>query len=276
MLMNDIRFAVRQLRRGPGFAVTVVLTLALSVGVATAVFCVIDAVILRPLPYAHPERIVDIQTRSRSGYTQPASWPSHTDERAQSQGFAALAGYSDFGQLTVETPPSGPVLLDGVRSTDNFFQVFGVQPLLGRTYIAGEEAEGKNDIAVLSYEAWQGYFGGSRDVLGQAVKLDGRAYTVIGVMPAGFRFPLSKRDAIYTPLHLNQDWMHGRGNHWLRTAAQLKDGVSLEHAQADLAQRESGTLLVTALALIAAGVMAALIPARRAASIDPMQALRTE
>jgi putative ABC transport system permease protein len=155
MLAQDVRYALRQLRRSPGFAFTVVLTLALSVGAATAVFCVIDAVILRPLPYAHPERIVNIESRSRSGYTQPASWPSYRDERAQARAFAALAGYSDFFKMTMETPTSGPVLIPAVHSTDNLFQVFGVQPLLGRTYASGEEQDGRNEVAVLSYGTWQ-------------------------------------------------------------------------------------------------------------------------
>src|SRR5215472_8810405 len=123
MLTNDLRFAVRQLRRGPGFALTVILTLGLSVGVATAVFCVIDAVILRPLPYANPERIVNLETLSRSRYTQPASWPGYVDERAQARSFAALAGYVNYFQRTVETPESGPVLLHGVNASDNFFDV---------------------------------------------------------------------------------------------------------------------------------------------------------
>jgi predicted permease len=232
---QDVRYAIRQLRRAPGFALTVALTLALSVGVATAVFCVIDAVILRPLPYAHPERIVDIESRSRSGYFQPASWPGYQDERAQAHAFAALAGYVDFFQVTVETPSNGPVLLDAVRSTDNFFQVFGVKPMLGRTYLPGEEVEGKNDVAVLSYEAWEKYFGSDKNTLGHAIQLDGHAYTVIGVMPGGFRFPLNMRDEIYTPLHMEgRDWMHGRGNHWLRTVARLKEGANLSQAQADL------------------------------------------
>src|SRR5436305_4745709 len=150
MFIQDLRYALRQVRYAQGFAVTVALTLALSAGVATAVFCVVDTVILRPLPSAQPERIVSIQSLSRSGYTQPASWPSFRDERAQAHGFAAFAGYNDFFQATVQTPSSGPVLLDTVHSTDNFFQVFGVQPLLGRTYLAGEEQDGKNEIAVLS------------------------------------------------------------------------------------------------------------------------------
>ncbi|MGA2538686.1 MAG: ABC transporter permease [Terracidiphilus sp.] len=236
MLFQDLRFALRQLRRAPGFAVTVVLTLALSVGVATAVFCVIDAVILRPLPFANPDKILSIESKSRSGYGQPASWPSYVDERAQATAFAALAGYADYFTYTVETPSSGPVLLDAVRSTDNFFRVFGVQPLLGRTFLPGEEQAGKNDIVVLGYDTWQTYFNGDREILNRAVKLDGRTFTVIGVMPAGFRFPLSIRNAIYTPMHLDRPWMNGRGNHWLRTVARLKDGVTLEQAQADLSR----------------------------------------
>jgi putative ABC transport system permease protein len=233
-LWIDLRYALRQLRRGPGFAATVVLTLALSVGVATAVFCVIDAVIVRPLPFVHPERIVVVQTMSRSRYQQPHSWPTYQDERKQAHSFAALAGYMDYFQVTADTPSSGPVLIDSVRSTDNFFQVFGVKPLLGRTYLPGEEQDGRNDVAVLSYDLWQRYFDGDRSIVNRSVKLDGRAYTVIGVMPAGFRYPLSHRNAIYTPLHLDQPWMIGRGNHWLQVVGRVRDGVTIGQAQADL------------------------------------------
>lgn len=236
MLLQDVRYALRQFRRAPGFTLTVVLTLALSVGVATAVFCVIDAVILQPLPYDHPARILDIVSRSHSGYTQPASWPSYADERAQAHAFAALAGYNDYMSYTADTPSAGPMLLDSVRSTDNFFTVFGVHPLLGRTYLPGEEQEGKNDVAVLGYDTWQNYFSGDRNIINRTVKLNGRAFTIIGVMPAGFRFPLNKQNVIYTPLHLNEPWMKVRGDHWLRTVARLKDGVSLNQAQADLSQ----------------------------------------
>ncbi|MFZ0393187.1 MAG: ABC transporter permease, partial [Terracidiphilus sp.] len=236
MILQDIQYAMRQMRRAPGFALTVVLTLALGVGVATAVFCVIDAVILRPLPYAQPQRMVAIDATSGSGYQQPASWPSYQDERAQTRSFAALAGYINYFQFTVDTPSDGPVLLDGINGTDNFFQVFGVKPLMGRTYLPGEQEEGKNDVVVLGFDAWEKYFGGDKNIVGRAIKLNERAYTVIGVMPAGFRFPLYERDAIYTPMHLDKPWMKGRGNHWLRTVGLLKDGVTIQQAQADLQQ----------------------------------------
>jgi len=214
---------------------TVALTLALSVGVATAVFCVIDAVILRPLPYAHPERIVSMETRAGSGYTQPASWPSYVDERTQSTSFKALAGYFRWRDVTMETP-SGPVVLQGVHTTDNFFDVFGVPALVGRTFLPGEQEEGKNNIVVLSYDAWQKHFNGASNVVGKAARLNGSAYTIVGVMPAGFRFPLSVHDAVYTPVSRNLvPWMPHRGSHWLRTVGRLKDGVSVEQAQADMA-----------------------------------------
>jgi predicted permease len=234
---HDLRYALRQLRRAPGFAFTVVLTLALSIGVATAVFCVFDTVMLRPLPYDHPERIVDLQAISRSGYNQPSSWPSYKNEREQARTFASLAGYDAYRKATVETPLSGPVSLDCVRSSDNFFQVFGVKPILGRTYAPGDEQDGKNDIVVLSYEVWQKYFGGDRDVLNKTVKLDGRTSSVIGVMPAGFRFPLGIRNAVFTTRIFGGAYAtENSGSHWLMTVGRMKEGVSIHQAQADLTQ----------------------------------------
>ena len=233
-LPRDLRYAIRQLRKAPGFAFTVVLTLALSVGVATAVFCVIDAVILRPLPFANADKIVFVQAHSRSGFQHPASWPNYKDERAELKTFQALAGYMDFRKITIETPSNGPVSLDSVRSTDNFFQVFGVQPILGRTFLPGEREDGKNDIAVLSYDAWQKYFGGDRNVLNKTVKLDGRVTTVVGVMPAAFRYPLNLHNTIYSPRLITDEWMQNRGANWLRTVGLIKSGATIQQAQADL------------------------------------------
>jgi len=234
-LLHDLRYAVRQLRKSPGFAVTIVLTLALSVGLATAVFCVLDAVVLRPLPFPGPDRIVELQSQNNSGgYLQPASWPSYQDERAQASAFKALAGHFRWREAAAETP-DGPTVLQSVRTTDNFFDVFGVPAMLGRTFLPGEQAPGKNDVVVLSYETWAKHFRSDRNVVGSAVRLDGRAYTIVGVMPAGFRFPMNSRDAIYTPIHLDAaQWMQARGGHWLQTIARLKDGVSVQAAQADL------------------------------------------
>ncbi len=234
LVFKDLQFALRQLRRAPGFALIVVLTLGLSVGVATAVFCVIDAVILRPLPFADQQQIVAVEATSRSGYEQPASWPSYLDERRQATAFSALAVYMDFFKMTLETPDGSSVALNSVQGSDNFFKVFGVRPILGRTFLPGEEQTGKNDIAVLSYEVWQQHFNGDAGIVGRTVRLNAKPFVVIGVMPAGFRFPLGRRNAVYTPMHVDQPWMLERGNHWLRTVGRVKDGLTVTQAQANL------------------------------------------
>jgi putative ABC transport system permease protein len=233
--MQDIRFALRQLKRSPGFAVIVVLALSIGIGAAAAVFSVIDAVLLKPLPFAHQERLVSPNTTAREGYTQPWSYLSYLDARSQLKTFDALAGYWSFHKINLEGP-SGPVSLNAVKGTDNFFTVFGVKPILGRTYLPGEDQAGKDDVAVLSYEVWQTNFGGRADVVDKVVRLDGMPYTVIGVMPAGFRFPLSARNAIYTPLHADPSWKANRGSHWMLTVGLLKAGVSIEQGQADFAR----------------------------------------
>jgi putative ABC transport system permease protein len=232
-LIQDIRFSLRQMRKAPGFTVVVILTLSLGIGAAAAVFSVIDAVLIRPLPYAHQERLVLPVLTARTGETLPSSYLGYLDVRAQLRTFDAFAGWTSFGNLNLEGP-SGPVSLRAVKTTDNFFNVFGVKPLLGRTYLPGEDQPGKDAVTVLSYEVWQSNFGGQPDAIGKVVRLDGTPYTVIGVMPRGFRFPLGALDAIYTPLHTNPAWAKARGMHWMRTVGLLKPGISIEQGQADM------------------------------------------
>ena len=233
-ILQDVRYAIRQLRKSPGFAVIAVLTLSLGVGAATAIFSVVDAVILRPLPYHQPDRIYVPQTLSGQGYTQPFSLPSFRDFRAQNHVFAAVAGVSSYQGVNLQTP-SGPIALQWVQSSDDFFDVFGVAPILGRSFRPGEDQPGKNDVAVLSYDVWQTNFNGRTSVLGQTLELNGHPYTCIGVMPAGFRYPLSVRHAVYTPLHPDPLIVARRGDHWLPAVGRLKPGVTRQQAQADLA-----------------------------------------
>jgi predicted permease len=230
---QDVRYAFRKLRRSPGFALTAILTLALGVGATTAVFSVIDAVLLRPLPFPDSHSIVVPESRSRSGYTQPASLPSYRDERAQQHTFSALAGYNDFSGVNLESS-HGPVALHATKGTDNFLDVFGVRPILGRTFLPGEDQPGRDDVVVLSHEVWQRDFQADPKVIGRVARLDGHPYTVIGVMPADFRFPLGRRNAVYTPLHADPLLVERRGAHWLRTIGRMKTGVSRQQAQADL------------------------------------------
>ncbi len=287
MLMQDVRYALRQVRQAPGFALTVVMTLALSVGVATAVFCVIDTVILRPLPYAHPERIVSIQSMSRSGYTQPASWPSFRDERAQVHAFAAFAGYNNFFKATVETPTSGPVLLDTVHSSDNFFQV--LIPALRSAIrevdptVPFKEASTMTEVVseTLVFERMESWLFGIFAGLALLLALVGLHGLVSHEVEQsrrdiGVRMALgASRQSILAMVLRRVAWMLAGGTAAgivLTIFARRLIGIVIYFE----AQKEAGGLLFIALLLVAVGLLASLLPAARAASIEPMQALRTE
>ena len=232
-LMQDVRYAVRQLRLSAGFSVIVVLTLALTIGMSTAVFSSIYAVLIRPLPFDRPERIVSLQTWSPQGYTQPAAYPEYRDWRRENHVFAALSVFNSYGSANFEGS-SGPIALAKVESSDNFFDVFGIPPLLGRTFAKDEDQPGKNDVAVLSYEVWQQQFASQPSVIGRTIRLDGLSYTVVGVMPAGFRYPINLRNAIYTPLRMPKELAESRGSHWLPVIARLREGIPPGQAQADM------------------------------------------
>ena len=231
-LIQDLRYSIRQIQKNPGFAFTTVLTLALAIGVTTVVFSVLYATLIQPLPYNHPDRIVFLQGISPQGYDQPASYPEYLDWKRENKSFTTLAGYST-GSSNFEGP-AGPQPIHTVGTTDGFFNVFQVAPLLGRTFAAGEDEPGKNNVAVLSYEVWQQTFAKAESVIGQTIKLDGQIFTVIGVMPAGFRYPVNQHNTIYTPLQITKEQREARGNHWMPTIARLKDGFSLQTAEADM------------------------------------------
>lgn len=232
-MLQDLKYSLRQLRKSPGFTLTALMTLALGTGVTAAVFSVIYAVMIQPLPYADPESIVVPQTYSPQGYGQPASYPEYLDWRNRNHSFSALAAVSGFRTINLEGP-NGPVSLRLTQGSDNLFDVFGVNPILGRTFSPGEDQPGKNNVVVLSYEVWQQDFGGAQDAVGRTVRLDGLPYSVIGVMPAGFRYPVSQRNAIYTPLHMIDELRTSRGDHWLPTVGRLKPGITSAQAKGDM------------------------------------------
>ena len=232
-IRQDLRFALRQLRKSPGFTVVAILTLALGIGAATAMFSVIYATVLRPLPFHDPDRILFVETHAAASYVQPASWPAYLDERAQNQSFEYLAGFSQFAGVNVDTG-SQVVHLHNTSTSDHFFDVFGVPPLLGRTFLPGEEQDGRNNVTVLSYEVWQQNFGGNPSVVGTSIHIDGFPYTIVGVMPAGFRFPLGTPNLVYTPLRLSKELLTSRGDHWLQVVGRVKPGLSVQQAQADM------------------------------------------
>jgi putative ABC transport system permease protein len=232
-LLQDLRYGMRQLMNSPGFAMVSVLALSLGVGVATALFSVMDAVLLRPLPFAHQERLEVLSMNAPWGSLPAFSYPAYLDLRTQMKSFDALAGYAGgIDKMNLEAP-AGPVSLRVIRGTDNFFELFGVKSYLGRTYLPGEDQSGKDDVVVLSYEVWKRDFAGNLNAVGSSVRLGGNPYTVIGVMPPEFRFPLSARDVIYTPLHPSPVQRESRAWYWLRVIGSLKTGVSREQAASD-------------------------------------------
>ena len=235
-LLNDLRYAIRQLRKSPGFAFTAILTLALGIGATAAMFSVMDAVLLHPLPYNDVGSIVSVKTYSR-GYSlhdpSPPSWPAYQDMRRLNKTFSAFAGVQTQGGVTLDQGNQA-VYLPATQGTDNFFSVFGVAPLLGRTFLPGEDKAGRNDVVVLSYEVWRQDFGGDHAIVGHTVHLDGTPYTVIGVMPAGFRYPIGVPNLVYTPLHVSPYLIEHRGTHWLDTLGRFAPGVTLAQAQADM------------------------------------------
>lgn len=231
--VQDLRYALRQLRKSPGFAAVAVLTLAVGIGATAAVFSVIDGVVLRPLPYNHVNRIVDVQTRSGSDTEQPISWPAYREIRKLSTSFEALAGYEDYWGMTLSVGKQAQYL-NVTQGSDNFFDVFGVRPLLGRTFLPAEDQPGKNDVVVLSYDVWQQTFNADREVVNKVVRLDGRPYVVIGVMPPGFRFPLHKTSLIYIPMHVRPHWDTDWGTNWLLTVGRLKPETTMEQAQTEM------------------------------------------
>ncbi|ADW68720.1 ABC transporter permease [Granulicella tundricola] len=231
---SDLRFAIRQLRRSPGFSLLAIVTMALAIGVSTAVFSVLDAMVVRPLPYKNPDSIVVLRTWSPQGYGQPASWLQYLDWRRENKTLSALAGYG-MDSINMESGQSATPVR-AVSGTDNFFDVFGVQPMLGRTFRTGEDKAGHNDVVVLSYELWKQTFGADRNIVGSKIRLDGTPTEVIGVMPAGFRYPLSVSNALYRPFHLPATRIATRGQHFLPTIGRLKDGVTMSQAEADMGQ----------------------------------------
>jgi putative ABC transport system permease protein len=229
--LQDIRFAFRMLRKNIGFTTVAVMTLALGIGANTAVFSVVYGVLLRPLPYAEPDRLVWIRetNASRSG---TASLPNFFDLQQQNRSFQSMAAYgSGAAPMTGAGDPENVTL---TLDTGELFNILGVQPELGRALNKQDQGTGHDHVIVLSHALWMRRFGGNPAAIGTAIKLDGEEYYIVGVMPASFRFPLVSTDA-YIPLVVPPNVTTQRGAHYLDVIGRLKDGVTLPQASADAA-----------------------------------------
>jgi putative ABC transport system permease protein len=235
-LARDVRYAVRQLRKSPGFTITVILTLALGIGANTAIFSAVQATLLRTLPYPHADQIISIQDSRLQGQSTGGlvSVPRFFDLQSQNNSFAALALFY-FENPTLIAGSRLPESLNGVGASGQFWRVFGAQPLLGRTFNDRDDRKNSPNIAVLSYGAWQRLFGGNPDAIGRQVTIERKATTIIGVMPSGFDYPHGTD--IWQPSHFDPaDWgkYRGDGTRSMNVFARLKPNVSLQAAQNNL------------------------------------------
>jgi putative ABC transport system permease protein len=223
-LLQDLRYAARMLLKNPGFASIAVITLALGIGANTAIFSVVNSVILRPLPYQEPERLV--------AFGSNQSVPEVTDLKAWSQSFAEIGGNTQ--QPLDYTGGSEPLQWTAGLVTGGFFRMLGAQPLLGRVITEDDDRRGGPFVVVLSNALWLRQFGGDPAVVGKTVALSGNSYTVVGVMPSDFKTPRGETD-LWAPAQVVSPLAAAyRGVHFLRTYARLKPGVSLEQAQSEM------------------------------------------
>ena len=230
-VLQDVRYALRWLGRNPIFTVAVITTLSLGIGATTAVFSVVDSVLLRPLPYPNSERIVRIwNTFSPRGMTEiPLSEPEFLEYR-RSQSFAHVAGFS-LGTVTL-TGTGDPLRLVANWGTSEFFSVLGTQPILGRFFSSQEQQAGHSHVVVLSYKLWQNRFGSNPEIVGSSVLLNGDSCVVVGVMPSSFRFPSEDVD-VWQPLPISPA-SSNLGNHYLNLVGDLKPQATLDQARAEM------------------------------------------
>ena len=240
MLLKDVRFALRMLRKNPGFTTVSLLTLALGIGANTAIFSVINAVLLEPLPYREPDRLVTVCEQSLSrGFSQVTVTPANLQAwREQNSVFSELGGeiFASFNLTGLQKPQH----INAAATTANFFSIFGVAPLLGRTFYTGDKANGERRVAVLSYKFWWSCFAGDRKIIGRPIILGGATYTVVGVMPQTFKIFALHTFGLPTGEVEPQLWVPYEGPmnearyHFFACFARLKSGISLAQAQSEM------------------------------------------
>jgi putative ABC transport system permease protein len=236
-LKQDVRFAVRQILRSPGFAFIAVFTLALGIGANAAIFSLVDAIILRPLPYPNPRQLVGLgQWRNQAGvgYVQTGvSAPNMADIATQTKIFQKV-GYYRWSGFNI-TESNRPETITGIKSSLDLLPMFGIQPLMGRLFTPQEMQPGHDQVAIIGHRLWQQRYGSDPAIVGKTVDLDLRRYTIVGVMPARFRFTWDQEMDVFVPLALTPDEVSeaARGTtRDLEAQARLQPGVSVKQAQA--------------------------------------------
>lgn len=236
-LLQDVRYSVRMLWRSPGFTAVAVLTLALGIGANTAIFSIVNATLLRPLPYKNPHQIVMVWGTNPGGFgwrgKSGFSALNFLDYKQQNKVFEHIATFN--GADSTLTGVDNPERIRGGCVTAEFFNVLEVQPMLGRTFLPEEEQAGRNQAAVLSYGFWQRRFGSDPKIIGQTIRLDANPYTVVGVLPQGFDFSIPdyfESKDVWVPAVIPRN--DSRAHNYLSVIARLKPGVTLRQAEEDM------------------------------------------
>ena len=234
-LMQDLRYGLRMLRRHAGFTAVAAVTLALGIGANTATFSVLEAALLRPLPYPAADRLVMLwENVNIPAYKNDQNTPApgnFNDWRRQSQSYSGMAAIASRAWNL--TGSGNPIRISGEAVSSDFFEVLGIEPALGRRFTAADDSAGSERVAMLSHGLWSDRFGGDPSAVGRTLLLDDVPYTVVGVMPRGFAFP-SPDDQLWVPIALTPQQLANHGSHFLRVVARLKRGATTARAQAEL------------------------------------------
>ena len=229
--IQDLRYGVRVLLKSPGFSAIALIALALGIGANTAVFSVVNTVLLKPLPYKNSDRLIlmfgaSLQTGQVGGSVSPPDFVDYREQNTSLERLAAVTGASFSLTGTGE-----PERIQSARVSEGFFETLGTDPLYGRTFTSEEEQAGRDQVVILGNGIWQRRFGGDPNLLGQNITLNDKSYTVVGIMPPEFQYP---RDVeLWVPFTFGIPQASVRRFHFLRPVGLLKPGVSLEQAQAD-------------------------------------------
>src|SRR5437879_2307468 len=239
-LLQDLRYALRMLRKAPAFTLVAAGSLAIGIGANTGIFSVVNAILFRPLPYAHPERLVILWLRS-PGINIPEDWPSagqYLEIKQQNHVFDEIAiAIGDSFNVTGRTTPER---IEGTRVSSTLLQMLGAKPLAGRVFTPDEDRPGKPRAVVLSHGLWKRMFGADPNVIGKSIALDRQSHTIVGVLPASFLLNRevmptvagNERSDIFLPLPMRDAELHNRGSENYNIMARLKPGVSPTQAQA--------------------------------------------
>lgn len=231
-ITKDFRYGIRSLLKRPGFTAITVITLALGIGANTAIFSVVNAVLLRRLPFANPDQLVMVwEDASFAGFPKNTPAPAnYVDVKTQNTVFQDMAA---MDRRTFNLTGDGePEKVEANGVTANFFPLLGVSPTLGRFFTNEEDKPGANKVVMINHNLWQQRYGGDRNIIGRELLLNGEKYSVVGVMPRGFQF-LDSKIGVWVPIQFTPEQLAARGRHYLRTVARLKPGVTVEQANAE-------------------------------------------